>query len=109
MKLPWILKDLIVGKKNLRATQIEDQHDLVTLNEDDEQLYIDFGGVLSVDVDDESGVRTIGADMEESLTSAQMANRAVALLQDYIIRYITSQVNENSGGNDGKFWKVRRA
>ncbi|MBN2395333.1 MAG: lipopolysaccharide biosynthesis protein, partial [Candidatus Atribacteria bacterium] len=94
-RLPWTLKDLIVGKKDLQPTKMGDQQELVALNGDEEQLLEDFKGLLFVTVDEKSGLVTIGAEMEEPLVSAQMANRAVALLQDYIIRYKTSQVNEN--------------
>lgn len=103
LRLPWTLKDLIIGKKDPQPTQIVDQQELVALNKDEEQLFENFRRVLAVDVDENSGLVTIGSEMEEPLISAQMANRAVALLQDYIIRYKTSQVNENLKFIEGQY------
>ena len=103
LRLPWTLKDLIIGKTDLQATKIGDQHELVALNKDEEQLFENFRDILSVDVDENSGLVTIGSEMEEPLISAQMANRAVGLLQDYVIRYKTSQVNENLKFIEGQY------
>lgn len=95
LKLPWTLKEFLVGKNDWQLTQIGDHQELVFLNKEEQELFEDFRERLSVRVEKKTGLVTIETEMEEPLISAQIANRAISLLQDYIIHYKTSQVNEN--------------
>ena len=103
LRLPWTLKDLIVGKKDLGRTKKSVNQELVAINKEEEQLLENFRSFISISVEKKTGLVVIGVEMEEPLISAQIAHRAITLLQDYIIRYKTSQVNENLKFIEGQF------
>ena len=92
--LPWTLKNAIFsGEKEVLATTI----DYGVLNPSEEKLGIlmEAQGMLSAEVDKKSGLVTITAEAEEPVLAAQYVQKAVDLLQKYVIDYKTQQARQN--------------
>lgn len=95
IKLPWTLKNAIVGKKTAATFSNSEGHQLVSLNMEEQRIFEKLAGRVSVSVDKKTGLVSIGAELDEPVVAAQIAQKTLELLQRYIINYRTSQVQEN--------------
>ena len=97
IRLPWTIKDALMGndKKFLNGIAGQEAIDVTRLSEEETSVLQSMNNIVSVSVDDETGLVTIGAEMGEPLLTAQVAKKTVELLQKYIIEYKTRQATEN--------------
>lgn len=90
--LPAMLKKTPDSEVSKRQ---EVQKGVVFLSKREQAFYADFLKSLSVDYDTKTGLVTLNVLEEEPYLSAQIANSAVNLLQEYIIRYQTGFIQSN--------------
>lgn len=95
IKLPWTIKNAIMGTKASGTFLNQESNQLVSLSVEEQRVFEKLDGKVSVSVDKKTGLVSIGAEMEEPLIAAQIAQKTLELLQRYIINYKTSQVQEN--------------
>ncbi|NPA35813.1 MAG: lipopolysaccharide biosynthesis protein [Chlorobi bacterium] len=93
IKLPWTIKNAIFSKK--RTPGINADYGVVNLSEEELSSLKFTKNLIRVDVDDKTGLVTLSAEGKEPVATAQFIQKAVELLQEYVIDYKTSQVREN--------------
>lgn len=93
IRLPWTIKDALKGN----AIEKEDEIDYGVLNIKPKDLRA-LGAVqnkIGVEVDSKTGLVMLTVEANEPVLSAQYAQKATELLQDYIVNYKTKQAREN--------------
>lgn len=97
IRLPWTIKNAIFSKKEELSLGIESSgaSEIKRMSEKEKEIFESMVGKITVNVDDETGLATISAEMEEPLLAAQVAQETVELLQKYIIAYKTRQARNN--------------
>jgi capsular polysaccharide biosynthesis protein len=96
-RLPWTIKNALMGEDKKIDPGVSGQFivEVTRLTKGEAGILNSMIAVLTVTVDDETGLVTIGAEMEEPLVAAQVAQKTVELLQKYIIGYKTGQATQN--------------
>ena len=96
IRLPWTIKEAIMGEKQMVWEGNSDTSlKIKRMSEEEEKLFEKMMDRISIEVDQETGLATISAEMEEPLLTAQVAQKTMELLQKYIIEYKTSQARNN--------------
>jgi uncharacterized protein involved in exopolysaccharide biosynthesis len=97
LRLPWTIKDALMGEEKKISTGVPGQSaiDVTRLSEEETEILKSMTEVVTVSVDDETGLVTIGAELDEPLLTAQVTQKTVELLQKYIIEYKTRQATQN--------------
>jgi hypothetical protein len=98
IRLPWTLKDKLFKKTMLQNIEnfVNETSGLIIMDEDLDNVLKAVSEMISVEVDNATGLIKIDATMKkEPIAVAQLAQKVVDLLQDYIISYKTKQVQEN--------------
>ncbi|MGV8830180.1 MAG: Wzz/FepE/Etk N-terminal domain-containing protein [Breznakibacter sp.] len=92
--LPWTLKNAIFSGNKGEAVKTIDYG---VLNPSEEELGVLMAaqGMLSADVDKKSGLVIIAAEASEPVLAAQYVQKAVDLLQKYVIDYKTQQARQS--------------
>ena len=93
LKLPWTIKNAISSKKE--DAGVSTDYGVVYLSEDELNALGFTKELIQVDVDDKTGLVTVSTEGKEPVATAQFIQKAVELLQEYVIDYKTSQVREN--------------
>ncbi|WP_291857700.1 Wzz/FepE/Etk N-terminal domain-containing protein [Marinilabilia sp.] len=96
-RLPWTIKNALMGeeKKILSGVSGQSTIDVTRLTEEETEILKSMTEVVTVSVDKETGLVTIGAELGEPLLTAQVTQKTVELLQKYIIEYKTKQAVQN--------------
>ena len=71
------------------------QGDLIVVTKSEAKIYQKLLSMLSVDVNNKTGLVSVKVEAEESFLAAEMAQNALAQLQEAVIRHQTSQVANN--------------
>ncbi|MFO8000853.1 MAG: GNVR domain-containing protein [Marinilabilia sp.] len=96
LKLPWTLKNAITGNNSeVSKGPVNKDFDVTVLSEEEVEIIEEISNAISAEVDDETGMVTISAQLEEPMLTAQFTKKTVDLLQEYIIQYKTRQVRAN--------------
>ncbi|WP_010664254.1 Wzz/FepE/Etk N-terminal domain-containing protein [Marinilabilia salmonicolor] len=97
LRLPWTIKNALTGEdKRISAGVVgKSTIDVTRLSEEETEILKSMSEVVTVSVDNETGLVTIGAELEEPLLTAQVTQKTVELLQKYIIEYKTRQATQN--------------
>ena len=97
LRLPWTIKNALMGEEKKISTGVVGQSaiDVTRLSQEEAGILASMTGVLTVSVDKETGLVTIGAELGEPLLTAQVTQKTVELLQKYIIEYKTKQAVQN--------------
>ena len=96
LRLPWTVKDAIMGgEPEVAKGPVNKDFDLTVLSKEELGIVEAVSESISSEVDDETGVVTVSAEMGEPVLTAQVTQKTVELLQEYIIQYKTRQVREN--------------
>jgi len=93
LRLPWTLKSAIFTKD--KGDAVSKNYGVVYLSEDELNALGFTKDLIQVDVDDKTGLVTLSVEAKEPVASAQFIQKAIDLLQVYVIDYKTSQVREN--------------
>ncbi|MCL2074006.1 MAG: Wzz/FepE/Etk N-terminal domain-containing protein [Marinilabiliaceae bacterium] len=98
LRLPWTIKDKMAKKKKRInfANDGDDGSNLIFLDYDLNRVLEDITEMISIAVDKESGLVTVKTIIKrEPIAAAQITQKMVDLLQQYIIENQTKQVHEN--------------
>ena len=93
LRLPWTIKNAIFSKKEEEAVKTD--YGVIYLSEEELSALKFTKDLIQVEVDDKTGLVTVSAEGKEPVVTAQFIQKAVDLLQEYVIDYKTSQVREN--------------
>lgn len=93
--LPWTIKNAIFGEKNKDEALLKKEYGVLELTEDEEDIFKSLQDKLSVEVDKKSGLISVKATTEEPVFAAQLVQKAIELLQQYVIDYKTQQTRQN--------------
>ncbi len=94
IKLPWTLKKVIFSDRKEELEEIVD-YGVLRLREE-EMLAMDSAyDLFQIEVDNETGLVNISVEVAGAALAAQYVQKAVEILQKYIIEYKTKQVRGN--------------
>lgn len=99
--LPWTVKDALSGKKRKDDIMLgsgvkgEDEGQIFALSKLQLAVIEQLKKSVSINHDKKSGLVSLSVSEDEPLVAAQLADKAVALLQKSIIDYKTKQSAEN--------------
>jgi len=97
LRLPWTIKNALMGEDKKISAGVAGQSaiDVTRLSEEETEILKSMTEVVTVSVDDETGLVTISTELDEPLLTAQVTQKTVELLQKYIIEYKTRQATQN--------------
>ncbi|TCO07886.1 Wzz/FepE/Etk N-terminal domain-containing protein [Natronoflexus pectinivorans] len=97
VRLPWTLKDAIFPPKEIiyDIESSEADGEIVFVGKETLEHMEEVLGDISVEVSTRTGLVYVSVVHEDPFASAQIANKTVELLQQYIVEYKTKQVTEN--------------
>ena len=93
IKLPFTLKDAFFPSDNKQIAPVGTSLDsaIVSISEERMEVIEGMRKRVVVQLDDETGVVTVSAEMPEPVMSAQIANRAIEILTQYLVEYRTEK------------------
>ncbi|WP_430815376.1 Wzz/FepE/Etk N-terminal domain-containing protein [Carboxylicivirga sp. RSCT41] len=91
--LPWTIKDALLFKDE-KELDLPD-YGVLNLSEEELLAMAAVEEVIVVEVDKKTGLINVSAEVGEPVLVAQLVQKAVELLQDYIIKYKTKQAREH--------------
>lgn len=93
--LPGVIIGAIKGdpEESLGVTSLSS--DIISLSEDEKDVYEEFLEIISITVDDKVGSITIGSTMPEALLTAQVTQKVKDLLQEYITKFKIEKAQSN--------------
>ena len=94
IELPWTIKNSLF-QSSMESPDESIDYGVLNLSFDEYNTLLAVKDLIQVDTDDQTGLVTISVETDEPLLSAQFAQKAVDLLQKYIIEYKTKQVRQN--------------
>ncbi len=94
IKLPWTLKNAIFSDVNALSAKVQDPG-VLSLSEEELMALGSMFEVIQINVDDKTGLVNVSVEVEEPVLAAQYVQKAIELLQEYIIEYKTKQAREN--------------
>jgi len=92
IKLPYTIKNTLFPVKGSAS---KTNYGVVNLTKKDFKVLKTTRKLIGVSVDEKTGLVTVSAEDREPIETAQIVQKAVGLLQKYVIDYKTSQVREN--------------
>lgn len=94
IRLPWTIIDSFRGQEDELITKgISDT--MIYVSKKEAEIMKEVRSLISIDVNTKTGLVNLSVESREPLLSAQMADKAVKLLQEYIINHQTKQVKNN--------------
>ncbi len=94
IKLPWTIKNAIFsGQDKIDSYSMSDL-EVINLSEEELNALGAMFELLQISVDDKTGLVYVSVEVEEPILAAQYVQKAVELLQEYIIEYKTKQARE---------------
>ncbi len=94
IRLPWTLKNAIFSGEDELTTKAQDIG-VLSLSVEELMALESMFEVIQIDVDDKTGLVNVSVEVEEPVLAAQYVQKAIELLQEYIIEYKTKQAREN--------------
>lgn len=92
-RLPWTIKDAILSRGEIKKN-VNKELGLIILTEKEEKVYNEVKELITVEVDDETGIVSLTCQAEEPILTAQYVHKSLELLQKYVIDYKTKQARE---------------
>lgn len=92
IKLPWTIKEAIQGEKEVLTLP---EYGVLNLSEEELIALGSIEEVLVIDVDKKTGLINVSAEAGEPVFVAQFVQKAIDLLQNYVIEYKTKQARQN--------------
>lgn len=105
IRLPWTIMDLL--KKDQVGMMPGAEGDLIVVTKREAKIYQKLHSMLSVDVNNKTGLVSVKVEAEESFLAAEMAQNALVQLQEAVIRHQTSQVANNLAFVEERFEEQR--
>ena len=94
IRLPWTLKNALFSKDEEFSSKVQDIG-VLSLSEEELMALGSMFEVIQINVDDKTSLVNVSVEVEEPILAAQYVQKAVELLQEYIIEYKTKQAREN--------------
>ncbi|TRX71990.1 Wzz/FepE/Etk N-terminal domain-containing protein [Carboxylicivirga sp. M1479] len=94
IRLPWTIKDALSGGNEDLKTELPD-YGVLQLSEEELRAMAAVEQVIVIEVDKKTGLINVSAEVGEPVLVAQFVQKAVELLQNYVIRYKTKQAREH--------------
>jgi len=102
--LPWTIKNTILPcKKEVDFTSLGISSDFYNLSEADYRLLKSLRRIVSLEVDNKTGLVTLAVTMEEPLQTAQLAVAATKLLQKHVVDYKIQKAVDNLNFIQGRY------
>lgn len=97
LRLPWTMKDAILGKKSASAGTAGAPGELGYYNLTEEEIAVAkaIRELVAVETDKKNGLVMVTATLGEPLQTAQLTSKAIALLQKSVIDYKTQKSADN--------------
>ncbi len=92
LRLPWTIKNTLFPIKD---SYVKTDYGVVYLSKKDFKILERTRGIIKISVDEKTGRVTVSAEEREPIVTAQVVQKAVDLLQKYVIDYKTSQARQN--------------
>lgn len=92
LRLPWTIKNTLFPIKD---SHVKTDYGVVYLSKKDFKILERTRAIIRISVDEKTGLVTVSAEEREPIVTAQVVQKAVELLQKYVIDYKTSQAREN--------------
>jgi uncharacterized protein involved in exopolysaccharide biosynthesis len=95
--LPWTIKDAILGKpeeESRLSINSADNVGYLILSPEEQAAIVFLKNAIKVEQDKKSELIQVDVIMQEPLLAAQIADKAVGLLQKYVIEYKSKQARE---------------
>lgn len=107
VRLPWTLKDALLSKEE-EEIEVPD-YGVLNLSKEELMAMAAVEEVIVIEVDKKTGLINVSAEVGEPVLVAQFVQKAVELLQDYVIRYKTKQAREHLEFIQGQYDKKKVA
>lgn len=92
IKLPWTIKNALMGKElNKLDVNSDEKKGYLNLNPEEQKAIGLLKEAIKVEIDKKSSLITLYVEMGEPLLTAQLADKAINLLQKQVIAYKTKQ------------------
>jgi len=101
IKLPWTIKAALFSKKDVDGNMPD--YGVLQLSKEEIMAMEAVKELIVIEVDKKTGLITVSAEAAEPVIVAQFVQKAVELLQDYVIKYKTKQSREHLEFVQGQF------
>ncbi|SMO87963.1 LPS O-antigen chain length determinant protein, WzzB/FepE family [Saccharicrinis carchari] len=95
IKFPWTLKDAILSGNDEKEGERSVDYGVLKLTEEELKAIGSIQDLIQIEVDNKTGLVSIAVEASEPVLTAQYVQKAVDLLQKYVIDYKTQQVQQN--------------
>lgn len=96
IRLPWTLKALIFSTEPPEVpVGAGEEREMIKITREELNVFNEVSGNLSVEVNAKTGLVAVAFSWDEPYATAQVAQKVVELLQEYVVNYKTSQVRNN--------------
>jgi uncharacterized protein involved in exopolysaccharide biosynthesis len=93
IRLPWTLKDAIFSKDDDKE-ELSKDFGVINLSEEEITALGYIKGLIQIEVDKKTGLVSVTVEAKEPIVTAQYVQKAVDLLQKYVIAYKTKQARK---------------
>lgn len=94
IRLPWTFKDVIFSNGKDVGMEVSD-YGVLSLSKEELAAIESVQELIQIEVDKKTGLVSVTVESSEPVLTAQYVQKAVNLLQEYIINYKTKQIREN--------------
>ena len=102
--LPWTIKCMLKPE----GGGIGADYGVIKLTEQEQGVVDWVKGVLDLSVDKESQLISITTEVEEPILAAQLIQKTVSILQQYVVDYKTKQAQENLRFIEGRYKEKKK-
>lgn len=109
LRLPWTLKEMLFPLKETElSASAERDGRMIAVTRDELDIFETVGSHLSVEVSTKTGLVSVAFSWEDPYVAAQVAQKVVDLLQEYVIDYKTSQVRNSLDFVEARFEEKKK-
>lgn len=91
-RLPWTLKAMFGTSKSQLSDSTSINPEIVLQTKEDARLFKKVKSIVSVSSVDDGGLVTLSVELNNPVLAAQIAHRAIELLQQFVVDYRTGQI-----------------
>lgn len=109
LRLPWTLKEMLFPLKETElSASAERDGRMIAVTRDELDIFETVSSHLSVEVSTKTGLVSVAFSWEDPYVAAQVAQKVVDLLQEYVIDYKTSQVRNSLDFVEARFEEKKK-
>lgn len=95
IRLPGTLKYALFSKDDEEGEEMSPNYGVISLSKEELSALRMISDLIQIEVDKKTGLISVSVEAGEPILTAQFVQKAVDLLQEYVIKYKTKQVREN--------------